>query len=138
MGSPQSEGVRSERPQLEQSQPAPQLEPQRPEQPEEEERPWIRKPFNAVVESYRLVKEQYQSLERILESISLYLDVEPRFLLDHIRALPKPQDLVDLQARVDYLLKENGELKTKVEEGKALQEEMEELKNRIAAIEEEV
>ena len=37
-------------------------------------------------------------------------------MLDHIRALPKPQDLADLQARVDYLLKENGELKTKAEE----------------------
>ena len=39
---------------------------------------------------------------------------------------------------MDCLLKENGELKTKVEKGKALQKEMEELKNRIAAIEEEV
>ena len=77
------------------------------------------------------MKEQYQSLERILESISLYLDVEPRYLLDHIRALPKPQDLADLQARVDSLLRENGELKTKAEEGKALRKEMEELRNRI-------
>ena len=92
-GSPQSEGVRPERPQLEQSQSALQPEPQRPEQPEEEERPWVRKPFNVVVESYRLVKEQYQSLERILEAISLYLDVEPRYILDHIWALLKPQDL---------------------------------------------
>ena len=52
--------------------------------------------------------------------------------------LPKPQDLADLQAKVDCLLKENGELKTKVEEGEALQKEMEELKDQIAAIEEEV
>ena len=35
------------------------------------------------------------------------------------------------------LLKENGELKTKVEEGQALRKEMDELWNRIAAIEEE-
>ena len=45
-------------------------------------------------------------------------------MLDHIRALPKPQDLADLQARVDCLLKENGELKEKVEEGKSLRKEM--------------
>ena len=39
---------------------------------------------------------------------------------------------------MDYLLKENGELRTKVEEGKALRKEVEELRNRITAIEEEV
>ena len=52
--------------------------------------------------------------------------------------LPKPQELTDLQARLDYLLKENGELKTKVEEGEVLQKETEELKDRIAALEAEV
>ena len=39
---------------------------------------------------------------------------------------------------MDCLLKENGELRTKVEEGEALRKEIEELKNRITAIEEEV
>ena len=39
---------------------------------------------------------------------------------------------------MDCLLKENGKLKTKVEEGEALRKEMEELKDRIAAMEEEV
>ena len=58
-------------------------------------------------------------------------------MLDHIRVLSKPQDLADLQARVDCLLKENGELKTKAEEGEALQKEMDELRIRIAAVEEE-
>ena len=64
--------------------------------------------------------------------------MEPRHLLEHVQALPKPQDLTDLQAWVDCLLKENGELKTKVEEGEALRKEMMELKDRIAALEEEV
>ena len=59
-------------------------------------------------------------------------------MLDHTRALPKPQDLADLQARVDCLLKENGEFKAKVEEGESLWKEMGELRNRIAAVEEEV
>ena len=58
--------------------------------------------------------------------------------LEHIQALPKPQDLTNLQARVDCLLKENGELKTKVEEGEALRKETMELKDRIAVLEEEV
>ena len=39
---------------------------------------------------------------------------------------------------MDCLLKENGELRTKVEEGEALRKEIEELKNWITAIEEEV
>ena len=97
-GSSQSEGVRpgsprpgspplqqlqpDPRPEPQQSEPRP--EPQQPEQPVEEEKPWIWKPFNAVVESYRVVKEQYQSLERILDSIRLYLDMEPGYLLDRI------------------------------------------------------
>ena len=38
-------------------------------------------------------------------------------MLDHIKALLKPQDLLDLQAWVDCLLKENRKLKAKAEEG---------------------
>ena len=131
-GSPRPASPPPQRPQ-----PDSQSEPQRLEQPVEEEKPWIRKPFNAVVESYRVVKEQYHSLERILDSISLYLDVKPRYLLDRIQGLPKHQELEDPQARMDCLLKENGELKTKAEEGQALWKEMDELRNRIAAVEEE-
>ena len=129
-----------ENPQLEKPQPDPQPKPQRPKRPEEEEeeRPWIHKPFAAVVASYRQVKDQYLILEQTLESISLHLDVELRYLREHIQALPKPHELTDLQAKVDYLLKENGELKTKVEEGEALWKETVELKDRIAALEEEV
>ena len=138
-GSPQSEGAQPRSPHLaspppQQPQPGPQPEPQ---QPVEEEKPQIRKPFNAIVESYRVVKEQYQSLECILDSISLYFDVEPRYLLDHIQGLLKHQELKDLQARVDCLLKENGELKAKMEEGQALQKEMDKLRNWIASVEEE-
>ena len=73
-----------------------------------------------------------------MKSVSLHLDVEPRHLLEHIQTLPKPQEMSDLQARVDYLLKENLELKTKVEEGEALRKETVELKDWIATLEEEV
>ena len=59
-------------------------------------------------------------------------------LLEHIETLPKPQELIGLQAWVECLLKKNVELKTKKEEGKALWKETVELKDRIAALEEEV
>ena len=84
------------------------------------------------------MKAQYQGMENLLVSISWYLDVEPRDMLDHIKALPKPQDLSDLQAQVDCLFRKNGELKAKAEEGEVLRKEVGELKNRIAAVEKEV
>ena len=52
--------------------------------------------------------------------------------------LSKAQDLTNLQARVDFLLKENGEFRTKVEEGEVLRKETEELKDRITALEAKV
>ena len=52
--------------------------------------------------------------------------------------LSKPQEMSDLQARVDCLLKENSKLKTKAEEGEALRKETVEIKDQIAALEEEV
>ena len=45
-------------------------------------------------------------------------------MLDHIKALPKPQDLSDLQAQVNCLLRENGELKAKAEEGDVFRKEV--------------
>ena len=99
---------------------------------------WVLKPFEPVVQSYKVVKKQFQGMEKLFNSISRYLDAEPGDMLDHIKALPKPQDLLDLQARVDCLLRKNGELKPKAEEGDALRKEVGELKNRIAAVEKEV
>ena len=141
-GNPHSEGDRPQSPRLaspppQQSQPESRPDPQQPEQPEEEDKPWVRKPFNPVIKSYKVVKLQYQSMERFIEAISSYLDVEPADALDHIKALPKLQDLSDLQARVDCLLRENGELRAKAEEGDALRKEVGELKNRIKAVERE-
>ena len=77
-------------------------------------------------------------MENLLNSISRYLDMVPRDMLDHIKALPKPQNLSDLQAQVDCLLRKNVELKAKAEEGDVLQKEVGELKNRIVAVEKEV
>ena len=77
-------------------------------QPEEEDKPWVRRPFDPVRESYKVVKSQYHSMERFIEEISNYMDSEPADVLDRIKELPKPEDLTDLQARMDCLLRENG------------------------------
>ena len=84
------------------------------------------------------MKSQYNSIERFIEAISSYLDVEPADALDCIKALPKPQDLTVLQARMDCLLRKNGELRAKAKEGDALGKEVGELKNWIKAVEKEV
>ena len=83
---------------------------------EEKLRPWVCKPFAAVIGSLRQVKGQYIALEQALQGISKELKVEPLSTLDCIKKLPKVKDMADLQAWVDCLLKENGELKTQVEE----------------------
>ena len=109
------------------------------EQPEEEgDKPWIRRPFDPVRESYKVVKSQYQVMERFIEDISNYMDSEPADVMDRIKALPKPEDLTNLQARMDCLLKENVELRAKADEGDTLRTENKELKDRVKEAEKEV
>ena len=48
------------------------------------------------------------------------MDSEPADVMNRIRDLPKPEDLTDLQARMDCLLKENVELRARADEGEAL------------------
>ena len=117
---------------------SPQSERQQPEirpeveQPEEEgDRPWIRRPFDPVRESYKVVKSQYQVMECFIKEISNFFDAEPADVMDRIKALPKPEDFTDLQARMNCLLKENIKLRAKVDEGDALRRENEALKNRV-------
>ena len=131
--SPRPNSPPPERPQPEQ--PEQQSEP---EQLDEEDKCWIRKPFDLVIKSYKVVKTQYNSMERFIDAISSYLDSDPADVLDCIKALPKPQNLADLQAWMDCLLRENEELRAKAEEGDALRKEVEELKNWIKVAEKEV
>ena len=70
---------------------------------------------------------QYLGVEEALEEISAELGVEPRQIMEHIKALPKARKMEDLRAQIDCLLKENAELKTqmadrdaKLKEAKAL------------------
>ena len=76
-------------------------------------------------------------MERFIKEISNYMDSEPADVMDRIKALPKPEDLTDLQARMDCLLKENVELRAKADEGDALQTENKELKDRMKEAEKE-
>ena len=109
------------------------------EQPEEEgDKPWVRRPFDPIRESYKVVKSQYLVMERFIEEISNFFDGEPAEVMDRIRALSKPEDLTDLQAWMDCLLKENAELRTRVDERDALQAENKELKDRMKEAEKEV
>ena len=69
-------------------------------------------------------------MESFVEEISNYMDLEPADVMNRIRDLPKPEDLTDLQARMDYLLKENVELRARADEGDALRTENVELRAR--------
>ena len=108
------------------------------EEQEEELRPWVRKPFEKLVSNLKQLKGQYVALEQTLMGIGRELKVPPLQALDGVKKLPKAQAMADLQARVDCLLKENGELRTHVEEGEAQRKELEELKDWVKAIEEEL
>ena len=106
------------------------------EQSEEEgDKPWVQRPFDPVRESYKVVKSQYQAMERFIEEISNYMDSEPADIMNRMRVLPKPEDLTDLQARMDCLLKENRE---KTDENDTLRAENKELKDRMKEAEKEV
>ena len=114
--------------QLERSQPEQSQSEDRPVQSEEGGKPWVRRHFDLVRESYKVVKSQNQAMESFIEEISTYMDSEPVDVMNRIRDLPKPEDLTDLQARVDCLLKENVELRARADEGDTLRAENVELK----------
>ena len=117
LGGPLSPVPPEQRPQAQSEQRPPSPPEVRPEpvQPDEEEEPeWVPKPFAAVVASLRQAKMQYLGMKEALEAINAKLGVEPRQMLEHIKALPKAQEMKDLRARIDCLLKKNTELKTQV------------------------
>ena len=51
------------------------------------------------------------AIEEALVDISKTLRVPPLAAAAHIKTLPKKQEMEDLQAWIDCLVKENGELK---------------------------
>ena len=127
--SPRPVSPRPASPQPERQQPEIRLEVEQPE--DERDKPWVWRPFDPIRESYKVVKSQYQVMERFIEEISNFIDAELADVMDRIKALPKPKDLTDLQAGMDCLLKENIELRAKADEGDALRRENEALKYRV-------
>ena len=74
-------------------------------------------------------------MERFIEEISNYMDSKPANVMNRIRTLPKPEDLTDLQAWMDCLLKEN---RAKTYENDTLRAENKDLKDRMKEAEKEV
>ena len=77
-------------------------------------------------------------MERFIEEISNFFNAEPAEVMDRIRTFPKPEDLTDLQAQMDCLLKGNVELRAQADEGDALRAKIKELKERMKEAEKEV
>ena len=65
---------------------------------EEVYRPWVYKPFRAMLNSLSTTKGQYMVREEVLVDISKTLGVPPLATTDHIKMLSKKQDMEDLQA----------------------------------------
>ena len=63
-----------------------------------------------------------------MQGIARELNTTPFSALECIKNLPKAQDMADLQARVDCLLRENGELRSQAATREAQLKEMEALK----------
>ena len=116
----------------------PEIRPEAEQLEEEGDKPWVRRPSDPVRESYKVVKSQYQVMEHFIEEISNFFDAELAEVMDRIKALPKPEDLTDLQARMDCLLKENVELRTQADDGDALRAENKELKDWMKEAKKEV
>ena len=65
-----------------------------------------------VLKSMSQVKAQYLAMEDELLEIGRELGMELLKSLEQIRRLPKVREMDELQAQIDYLLKENADLKT--------------------------
>ena len=74
------------------------------------------------------------AIEEALVDISKTFKVPPLAATNHIKTLPKKQEMKDLQAQINCLVKENGELKSQMAARKAKRKQMEELRGSIAAI----
>ena len=135
---PSSEGARSVSRPVSPRPASPRPLSSQPERSQPEDRPWVRKPFDPVRESYKVVKSQYLVIERFIEEISNFFNAESAEVMDRIRALPKPEDLTDLQAGMDCLLKENTELRARLDEGDTIRAKNKELKDWIKEAEKEV
>ena len=63
-----------------------------------------------MLDSLTSVKGQYKAMEQAFVDISKELKIESLKIAEYLKTLPKSQEVVDLQAEMDCLLKENAKL----------------------------
>ena len=82
-----------------------------------------------IVKSMRQVKAQYLAMEDKLLEIGRELGTQPLKSLEQIKRLPKVRETEDLQARIDYLLKDKTSYSLKWENGSIMRVQASQLKS---------
>ena len=72
------------------------------------------KPFVSIARGFRQARNQYKSMEQVLEQIGSELGVSPDQIIPTIRTLPKAQEVDGLRVRIAGLINENDRLQTQV------------------------
>ena len=86
----------------------------RPETRPEEGPEWVDKPFASIARGFRQARDQYESMETVLEQIGSELGVSPEDIIPTIRKLPKAQEVDGLRIWIASLISENSRLETQV------------------------
>ena len=94
--------------------PEPQPREQQLENRVEEGPEWVDKPFASIARGFRQARNQYESMETVLEQIGSELGVSPEDIIPTIRTLPKAQEVDGLRIRIANLISRNSRLETQV------------------------
>ena len=92
--------------------PEPQPRPQQPNPHPEGSQEWVDKPFVSIARGFWQARNQYESMEQVLEQIGSELGVSPDQIIPTIRSLPKAQEMDGLQVGIAGLISENDRLQT--------------------------
>ena len=94
--------------------PEPQPREQQPGTRPEEGPEWVDKPFASIARGFRQARDQYESMEQVLDQIGSELGVSPEEIIPTIRTLPKAPEVDGLWIRIASLISENSRLETQV------------------------
>ena len=94
--------------------PEPQPREQQPDTRPEEGPEWVDKPFANIARGFWQARDQYESMEQVLDQIGSELGVSPEEIIPTIRTLPKAQEVDGLRIRIASLISENGRLEIQV------------------------
>ena len=75
---------------------------------------WVDKPFANIARGFRQARDQYESMEQVLDQIGSELGVSPEEIIPTIRMLPKAQEVDGLRIRIASLISKNSRLETQV------------------------